>query len=218
MKRLLAIAALGMMSACASGLSEQDCLNADPAGIGFEDGRNGKFASAVEDRVSECSRYDLPFEREPYRQGWESGNRVFCTPEGALSVALEGRGDIAACPVADYFTVETFRTGREVYRAEQEYEQAESRYENLISTIRNRRSDIIITERKLRDEPDANQRDELADRIRRFRRELREAENDLDYARYDLRRAERAYDEARYELDRLRVELRRRSLDGGYNG
>ena len=70
------------------------------------------------------------------------------------------------------------------------------------------RRNIDKTRRKYRDEPDANQRKELSDRIYRYRRDLRDAESRIYYARDQIRYAERDLDRAEYELVRLRARMR----------
>jgi len=211
MRKFLPIATLLALGACASGLSEEQCESGDPASFGYEDGRNGYPVTRVEDRVAQCSRYELAFDRGAYARGWEEGNRLFCTPQGALDAALQGRGDILSCPQADLLTRDAFSVGRDYARAKSNFDSARSRYDSLLSKIRSARYTIERSRRQLVNEEDDNARQELYRRIERARRDLREADNDLYYAERQLRDTERDFDRAEYDLSRIQAEIRSRN-------
>lgn len=208
-RSIYGLAMLAVLTSCATGLSEEECLSGRAGNVGYEDGLNGSQLSRVDDRIEQCARYEIGFDDRAYAAGWRDGNAVFCTPEGALAVALRGQGDIRACPSASFLTTEAFRIGRAYEAAEDELEDARSDYNSLFSRIDSLRRNIDITARKLRDEPDANQRRELADRLQRYRRDLREVYDKIDYAERRIRYARNDLNRAEYELVRLRTELRR---------
>ena len=210
-KSLYAMGMLALLTSCATGLSEEECRSGRAGNVGYEDGINGSRLSRVDDRIEQCARYEISFDDRAYASGWRDGNAIFCTPEGALAVALRGQGDIRACPSASFLTTEAFRIGRAHEAAEDELDSARSEYNSLFSRIDSLRRNIDITARKLRDEPDANQRRELAERLQRYRRDLREVYDKIDYAERRIRYAENDLNRAEYELVRLRTELRRRA-------
>lgn len=218
MRKILGAAALLALGACASGLSEEQCLSGDPASFGFEDGRDGYAVTRVEDRVAQCTRYELNFDRAAYARGWERGNRIFCTPEGALETALNGKGDIRNCLQADLLTRDAFEIGRNSADAKSKYDSAQSRYDSLISTIRNERYTIEKSRRQLVNERDEDARNRLYKRIEEARRDLRRAEDDLYYAEREMRDADRYLDRMEYELSRIRAQIRSRAYDDERRG
>ncbi len=205
----LALLALG---ACATGLSEQACLTGDAESIGFDDGRRGRMAASVLDRVEQCARYELAFDQSAYRAGWAQGNQFFCTPTGALTASLAGEGDLIACAAPDALTIEGYSVGRRVAAAQREYDNAQRRIDSLRSTIRSGRYQIDRVREKIPLIDNEDRRNELRADAERARRNIRNARRELPFARSAQRQAERELYAAQTSLSIFRSRLR------GYDG
>lgn len=216
MARLLIIAALAaLLAACETGLSEEACLNEEEFTIGLRDGQNGARPGRFLDRAEQCGRYGVPLDAAAYEQGRQEGLKLFCTPEGALDAGLRQRGSIDQCGTGDPLVREAFYAASRVAGARDDLDREERHYDSLLSRIDQANRGIAKSRNQLRDEPVEKQRQELANRIARFRRDRERAENGLFLARLNIDTAFDRLRRAEDELSRVRAEIaaRRRFED-----
>lgn len=206
---LAGILLAGLVAGCATGLSEEKCTQGNWESIGFSDGRDGEPLNKLADRTEQCERFDIAVEDTRYRAGWEQGNALFCTPEGALSVALNGRGDVRVCEAPSDLTLRAWRVGRDFHRAENALEQAENNYRNAQNSIRRDRNTISETQKKIRNEKTEDGVKKLEKRLRDTRKRLDRTRRNLPNLEYEITRADIAYRRARRDLDDLEFDIRR---------
>ena len=83
--RTLLFAVLAL-TACASGMDEDQCASADWNAYGYEDGRSGRSLGTLNERAADCRRYGLRVDGEAYRTGLTAGLRAYCTPQTAYEL------------------------------------------------------------------------------------------------------------------------------------
>jgi hypothetical protein len=77
-----------LLSACAGGMSRNECASADWRAYGIEDGAAGRSLAALNDRAAECARFGLPVDAAAYERGIEQGLNLFCTPSRARQLGF----------------------------------------------------------------------------------------------------------------------------------
>lgn len=85
-------------SGCASGMSKKECLYADWQAIGFEDGAQGRAASAISARRAACAdKARVTPDMEAYLSGRERGLDQFCRPANGFDYGSRGYSYAGAC-------------------------------------------------------------------------------------------------------------------------
>lgn len=117
--RYLAIGGLCLVIAgCAGGgMSKKECLAADWATIGYEDGSRGAPASAISSRRQACAKKaGIALDMDAYLAGRARGLREYCTPANAYSVAARGQQYHGVCTKHNEKAfLAKFRAGSEYY-------------------------------------------------------------------------------------------------------
>ena len=86
-----------LLGGCAT-LNKEECLSADWAVIGFEDGSLGRDAAYLRNHREACSQHGVSPKLAEYQQGHAEGLKVFCTPNNAYVYGLEGGQYQGVCP------------------------------------------------------------------------------------------------------------------------
>jgi len=192
------VLALGL-SACATGMSEDECLTADWLEIGRRDGVTGEPANKFESLAARCSEFKVVANLEAYREGHELGLTTYCTPESGYQEGRAGRTYRGVCPAGlERGFVEEYQIGKELYSLTQEYDNAVSRYEDALNRLESNRYDL----RRARDRYNENtlsdeERGELRDSMSNNRREIEQLENDLPLMEVDIDRSRDRLDDYR---------------------
>ena len=84
---LLGVAAL---SACATGMSADDCAGADWAALGEADGGLGEPLERFGKRAEQCAEYGFSPDRAAYESGRAAGLARYCSPEGGFDAGRSG--------------------------------------------------------------------------------------------------------------------------------
>lgn len=173
--RFLALAALILISACAS-VSREECLEGDWVSIGQRDGAAGRVGSAQFERhVTACAKIDVTPDRAAWAQGYEVGLRQYCTPLSGLRAGEAGDSYRNVCPAG---TEAGFLRGHDLGLAAYRQRQRISEIEREINELTRRNAKIAGQEEHLA-QWQANQTQILSSRL------------DLGFARAELARIER---------------------------
>lgn len=173
--RFLALAALFLISACAS-VSREECLAGDWVSIGQRDGAAGRVGAAQFDRhVTACAKVDVTPDRASWAQGYAAGLQQYCTPLSGLREGEAGNRYRDVCPAT---TEARFLRGHDLGLAAWRQRQRISEIEREISEL-TRRNSAILGQEDARAEWQANQSQILSLRL------------DLSLARAELSRIER---------------------------
>lgn len=98
MRLILAAVSLVALSACAGGLSKEECLTADWKAIGYEDGARGAHASAVGSHRQACAKKaGVTPNMAAYLEGREIGLAQYCTPSNGFRVGASGAAYNGVC-------------------------------------------------------------------------------------------------------------------------
>ena len=97
--KLAMLAGFGVaLSACASGMSKNECLTADWRAIGYEDGLRGLDASAVSGRRQACAnKANVTADMDAYLAGREAGLSEFCRPANGFEYGSRGQRYAGVC-------------------------------------------------------------------------------------------------------------------------
>ena len=118
--RNIAISVIGVftLSACAGGMSKNECLYADWQAVGYEDGSRGLPASAVGSHRQACAnKAGVTPDMTAYLAGREEGLEQFCTPSKGYDFGLRGGHYTGVCQGKDEAAfIAAFEDGLELYQ------------------------------------------------------------------------------------------------------
>ncbi|GGD18750.1 hypothetical protein GCM10011342_29320 [Aquisalinus flavus] len=182
--------ACAFLSACVS-MSEDDCLSANWAAIGANDGVNGAAYSTLETRINQCREYGVEANLTAYNRGYEDGLRTYCTPRNGFEVGSRGSSYNNVCPVElEPEFLAGYNEGRELYRLESNLRSAESALNSLYAQIDDKEDDIEdlrkrqgSSETQLPEDEYRRRLDDLYSDVRRLRRYIEERQFDVRLAR-----------------------------------
>ena len=163
-----------VVSACAT-LNESECVSVNWTDLGSRDGQAGRPSLYVAEHVEACARHGLPVDEESWRMGWDTGIRVYCTPENGLNVGSRGALYANSCPA------ELALAFRNAYDVGRDYHHA--------VTVRNRiQNEITKREDEAQNEQDLDKRNEILSQIIRMQGDLYTAERRVTEAQYVMQR------------------------------
>lgn len=197
-----AVVACGLLLAGCETLNEDQCRAGDWQGIGYTDGANGHQPGRFGDHVKACSKYQIMPDQQSYLRGRDNGLSVFCKPERGFTEGRLGREYGGVCPIQlERGFLAGYDDGKVVWDAQQRVERAESD----ISTAQTRWDEadqrLREMESRLRDGDLAeNDRAALRESMKRVRDDRRQADTDMDEARYRRDESEREVNDLRYRF------------------
>ncbi len=129
------------LSACASGLSKQECQLADWRTIGYEDGVRGLPQSRIGEHRKACAGHGVALNLDAYRSGWEEGVHSYCQPGNAYRLGRAGSRYNGVCPAAlEPGFLQAYGHGREIHTLESEVR----RLQRTLNYKHNRMADIEL--------------------------------------------------------------------------
>lgn len=134
-----------LVSACASGLSKDECRVADWRAIGYEDGVQGWPESRVGEHRKACAEHGIALNLDAYRNGWDDGVRRYCQPGNGYRQGRMGNQYAGVCPSdleAEF--LHAYGHGRELYGLE-------SKVRHTARTLGYKRNRLAEIETELRD-------------------------------------------------------------------
>ncbi len=169
-----------LISACATGMSEEDCLVADWGAIGYADGLDGSPLSQFETRSGQCAEFGIGANRQAYAQARDVALREFCTPMSGLEFGKRGGTYHNVCtPNEEIGFLETFAMGRRYYDLKSDYEDAENDYRNAVSEenrLVDRYNELVD---KIRNAATPEDREGLEGKLADVRERLDDARSDI---------------------------------------
>jgi hypothetical protein len=118
--RVSTMTLLGLIAACSSTMSRDECRTVDWRTVGYEDGVAGRAGDRIGEHRKACAEYGVAPDLSAYQAGRAEGLRVFCQPHNGYRYGAEGRNYYGSCPadLAPAF-VEAYDAGHELYVREQ---------------------------------------------------------------------------------------------------
>lgn len=147
------------LSGCET-MSKEECLSADWYQVGYQDGRDGKARSQIENIAKSCAKTNVIPDRERYFSGRNRGLHEYCTPEHGFYLGKDGASYNRVCPPesADSFEA-AYNEGYRIYDARQRVRRLEEKRHALEDKLSKATSD----------EDKRHIRDDLDDLDRRLR-------------------------------------------------
>lgn len=146
---LLACALL--LSGCAS-MNKNECINADWAMIGYEDGSRGYAVSRIGQHRKACAKVNITPDMAAYEAGHQKGVRAYCTRERGYREGVNGASYQGICPadLAPVFT-RAHKDGLELYQLRQRISATTSALTGYRDTIARLQSEISDVEKSIVD-------------------------------------------------------------------
>lgn len=80
MIKLFSLSFCLILTACASHLSQQQCMTTNWNTEGFQDGHTGKMPRDLRSAIEDCSEFKINVDTNQYIQGWRRGAQEYCAP------------------------------------------------------------------------------------------------------------------------------------------
>jgi hypothetical protein len=120
-RALAPLALVTLLTACAGGLSKEECQLADWRTIGYEDGVRGLPQTRISGHRKACAEYGVALDLDAYRNGWREGVRSYCQPAKGYRLGRSGSRYNGVCPPElEPAFLEAHRYGHEIYTLESE--------------------------------------------------------------------------------------------------
>lgn len=167
------LAAILVISACASGMSKDECQLADWQAIGYEDGLQGWPETRVSTHRKACAQHGMAADSRAYRAGWDEGVGRYCQPGNGYRQGRSGNHYAGVCPAdLEPAFLHAYGHGRELYDMEASLRRTER-------TLRHKRNRLSQIETQIRDnglelvaaDTSIERRVVLVDEIRRLEKE-----------------------------------------------
>ncbi|MBT8136609.1 MAG: DUF2799 domain-containing protein [Gammaproteobacteria bacterium] len=173
---LCTIATAGLLTGCATTMTQSECLSADWYAVGLEDGARGQSMARLGTHRKQCAEFGVSPDVQAYQQGRLEGLDYFCTLSNGLEVGKAGRNYAGACPTGmEHYFMTGFRLGREIHRVRKEI------YAN--------RSEVKKAETEMQSEEATDERVvELRYRVRTLEREFGRMQSRLEYLELEEQR------------------------------
>jgi len=129
------------VSACASGLSKDECRLADWRTIGYEDGARGVSQSRIGEHRKACADHGVAPDLDAYRSGWQEGVQGYCQPGNGYRLGRSGSHYGGVCPAAlEPAFLQAYGHGREIHSLEYEVK----RLQRTLNHKHSRMADIEV--------------------------------------------------------------------------
>ncbi|QDG75097.1 DUF2799 domain-containing protein [Labrenzia sp. PHM005] len=113
-----ALGALLLLAGCET-VSQEQCVAGDWEALGQADAANGHDLSRFEKIVKDCGRHGVTPDAALYRNGWNQGVLIYCTPQNGFSLGRQGKRLNNICPVQLAAAFESSHAlGRRIWTAE----------------------------------------------------------------------------------------------------
>lgn len=173
---LCTIAMAGLLTGCATTMTQTECLSADWYAIGLEDGARGQSMARLGNHRKQCAEFGVSPDVQAYQQGRLEGLDYFCTLSNGLEVGKAGRSYTGACPTGmEHYFMTGYRLGHEIHRVRKDI------YAN--------RSEVKKAEKEMQSEEATDERVvELRYRVRTLEREYGRMQSRLEYLEVEEQR------------------------------
>lgn len=116
---MAAAVGLGALASCANSPKDVACSTADFFALGREDGRGGDKDRSFKNMADACEDRGLPVDEEAYRNGYDAGLAMYCTPKGGFHAGLDHDSYEKVCPAdAEVAFLVAFEMGDRLRRLE----------------------------------------------------------------------------------------------------
>jgi len=193
-------------SACATGMSQDECAAADWRAVGENDGLYGETTEKFDARAERCREFGFPADIAAWRLGYDTGLSTYCTPQGGFDAGSAGQTYRGVC--ASEFEpafLEEFNIGSRLFALNREYDEALTAYDDAIAALDKHQRNLRGAINRRQDPVLSHEDREIARQDEEFNR------RELERLEYDLPMLEREVDQTHGGLDDYRAFVDRRS-------
>ncbi|MBJ9985111.1 DUF2799 domain-containing protein [Acinetobacter sp. S40] len=167
-----------LLSSCAA-MTLDECKTANWAVVGEKDGSNGQ-ERRLDQYYKACSKANIVPNQSQYEQGYRKGQGYYCQPDYIFYEALKGNGNYQVCPVETHSKlISYYEIAHDYYNAENEYERYQDNFKDY-------------TRKSYDDKLKPEDRE-------RYRKLLKDLQNDSDRINRDYRDAIRDLEKFKYQ-------------------
>lgn len=174
-KKFLVVSPLLLIMSCAS-LSEDSCRAENWGAIGFNDGKNGRLESYINQHREACADYGITPDVTTWLKTRVEGLKHYCTPENAYSVGRRGRDLSPVCETNESNLRLANFYGQRYYEISEEIDDIDDEMDEILRKLSADFNGELTPEQR------ALQRFYLSE-VRELRREIRDL--DWELRRYD---------------------------------
>jgi Protein of unknown function (DUF2799) len=176
--RLIALVLIGIMLAGCAAMSEEECVFADWAAVGYEDGADGRSSDRFGDYRRACADHSITPDFQAWQDGRERGLVEYCQPLRGFQTGQSGGRYNGVCDSnLEPGFLEGFRLGTELFSLRSNLNAITSRIESNAGAIEEIDAEVAEIESTIvLDETTPLQRTQLLDELR----ELSEIKGELD--------------------------------------
>jgi hypothetical protein len=143
--RATALCTFGILASC--GLSEKQCVQADWAAVGKNDGTNGRSSDYINNHIKSCAKHDIVANQSLWEKGRKEGLRIYCTPQSAYINGRNGKSLKNVCPSGNLSALKAAHDkGKSYYRYDREINDLEHDRSSLRHEIGNLRKQTASPE------------------------------------------------------------------------
>lgn len=126
LKKLLALAPVIVLSACAS-LTQEQCETGNWSSIGYTDGVDGRAESYINQHRDACDEFGITPDVNAWLVGRTEGLKQYCTRPNAYTIGRSGsemnpvcHADIDGLRLANFYGLRYYELGQMIHAAEDE--------------------------------------------------------------------------------------------------
>lgn len=199
-----------LLAGCAtSGMTTTECVIADWAALGLEDGRAGARPKLSEQRREACASEGYSVDLAAYEAARAEGLKTYCAPAGGFDAGRDGEEYFGVCAgEAEMEFLESFALGEKLHALTEAKDKAVRDYEAAIADLDQHNYLLRVSEKRYLKPSISNEDREQERQDAEFRRrEIARIEGKLPQMLDDIEAARTALEGYRIELLTMGLEL-----------
>jgi|GEM_PF-1081657 len=90
------IGVIGLVTGCASHMSQQQCMSTNWQQVGFNDGQAGQAPRDLSGPIQDCQKFQIAVDTKAYQRGWHNGMQHYCSPSFEMGLSSGKAGQAYA--------------------------------------------------------------------------------------------------------------------------
>lgn len=137
------------LSGCST-LNKKECINADWASIGYQDGFNGHKESRIGQHREACAEYGVKPVLQSYLQGYNKGAYEYCRPFRGYQHGLKGKRNKNICKGEQRKPYNlAYSQGKHIYNLEDKIKEIKTFLDNEVLTLKSLKKERLQIEHQL---------------------------------------------------------------------
>lgn len=137
------------LSGCST-LNKKECINADWASIGYQDGFDGHNESRIGQHREACAEYGVKPVLESYLLGYNKGSYEYCRPFRGYQHGLKGKRNKNICKAEQRQPYnQAYSQGKRIYDLEDKIKEIKTFLDNEVLTLKSLKKERLKVEHQL---------------------------------------------------------------------